>query len=730
MLAHSARPERGVPPQGFWEHIERVTCAAVDSAGRASAFWTGDRDLFCAEVEAAARLHDCGKLAPENQAVLARISRDRLPVRHEDAGAAWLLEDRRKKAALLVASHHAGLPARSAEQKKAFAKPQGAPYRITEALDHTERHMAQYRAEYEKANCLLDRSPARSDDWSGLAHRFALSCLVDADHSDTAAHYRQAVPAKAAKPRWAERIEALDRYVGDLSANHKEDPRSQDRQAVYENCCHAEPGGSIVSCDAAVGSGKTTAVMGYLLRVVEREKLRHILVVLPFTNIIQQSVDVYRQALVLPGEKPDEVVAEVHHRAEFQNPDLREMSVLWDAPITVTTAVQFFETLAASKPARLRKLHELPGSAVFIDEAHASIPISLWPLSWLWLKELTSDWGCHFVLGSGSLAKFWENRDFMQAPETIPELLEPRIRARLAAVEERRVQIRTHLETLGCDALADFVAGTIGPRLVILNTVQSAAVLADRMRKRGLDVMHLSTALAPADRERVLERVRGRLTAVGRTDWTLVATSCVEAGVDFSFRTAIRESCSAASLIQTGGRVNRHGSWSAADVWDVRLLDAMFNQHPGFKYSREVLQGMLAAGELAGDISGMVTEALRRELVLKDVRSKADRLRDCEAQEEWPEVALLYRVIDSDTQTVVVDPELVRRIEEGEQVPWRELVRGSVQMWKKKVQDLALRRLDRDGELFCWTGRYDGDFLGYMDGVLPLLKGRDSGLFA
>ena len=43
------------------------------------------------------------------------------------------------------------------------------------------------------------------------------------------------------------------------------------------------------------------------------------------------------------------------------NIESREMAVLWDAPITVTTAVQFFETLAGNKPAALRKLHELAG---------------------------------------------------------------------------------------------------------------------------------------------------------------------------------------------------------------------------------------------------------------------------------------------------------------------------------------------------------------------------------
>ena len=129
----------------------------------------------------------------------------------------------------------------------------------------------------------------------------------------------------------------------------------------------------IETCDAAVGAGKTTAVMAYLLRLAEKKDLRHIFVVVPFTNIIQQSAETYREALTLEGENAAEVVAEVHHRAEFENPDLREMSVLWDAPVTITTAVQFFETMAASHPARLRKLHELAGSAVLLDEAHAAM---------------------------------------------------------------------------------------------------------------------------------------------------------------------------------------------------------------------------------------------------------------------------------------------------------------------------------------------------------------------
>jgi CRISPR-associated endonuclease/helicase Cas3 len=728
-LAHSARPKRGIGAQPFWEHIERVTNAAGESA-HAAAFWRGDRESFRAEVEAAARFHDCGKLAPENQEVLARSSKDPLPIRHEDAGTACLLEKQRVKAAVLVASHHAGLPSLPGEKAKLFQKPQGQMYRVTDTIEHTARHLARYVSQYNQANVVVDPALAVLEKWSGMAQRLALSCLVDADHSDTARHYGEAVPKRAEDCKWSERAEALDQYVRRLSVEPSQDARGHDRREVYEQCGKASGEASIVSCDASVGSGKTTAVMAYLLRVAKERDLRHIFVVLPYTNIIQQSVRVYRTALALTGENPADIVAEVHHRAEFQDPESREMSALWDAPVTVTTAVQFFETLAGHKPARLRKLHELARSAVFIDEAHSAIPIWLWPQTWLWLKDLTKDWGCHFVLASGSLARFWENPDIIPAPEEIPDLLSSKLRARLADGERQRITIQPHPTLLDCNELVQFVIDKKpGPRLVILNTVQSAAVLADAMRKKGHDVLHLSTSLTPDDRERMLQRVSARLKYAGLSDWTLVATSCVEAGVDLSFRTAIRESCSVASVIQTGGRVNRHGVWRDAKIWDVRLQDPLFNRQPSFEASRAVLAEMLEEACMGGDASTAVTEALRRELVLRDVRAKADELRTAEAVGNFPEVAKLYRVIDSDTRTVVVDPELLKRLQNRQRVSWQELMRGSVQIWAKKVKELSIRPLEHHEELFYWTGVYDPDFLGYMAGVLPLIQGRDTGIY-
>ena len=72
----------------------------------------------------------------------------------------------------------------------------------------------------------------------------------------------------------------------------------------------------------------------------------------------------------------------------------------------------------------------------------------------------------------------------------------------------------------------------------------------DRWLSKNIE--HISTALTPLDRAKTVRRIRERLISPER-EWCLVATSCVEAGVDFSFRSAFRESSGLVNLLQIGG---------------------------------------------------------------------------------------------------------------------------------------------------------------------------------
>jgi CRISPR-associated endonuclease/helicase Cas3 len=484
------------------------------------------------------------------------------------------------------------------------------------------------------------------------------------------------------------------------------------------------------ACDSPVGTGKTTAVMAHLLRAAKLEgcKLRHIFVVLPYVNIIRQSVDTYRKALVLPGEDPLRAVAAHHHQADYGSADARQLATLWDCPVTVTTAVQFFETLASNHPARLRKLHELPGSAIFIDEAHAAIPTALWPLTWLWLRELTAHWGCHVVLGSGSLVRFWKHQQIVNPPEDLPELVSEPVRRAAQSAEGKRVRYERGPRAMAPADLAKFVfEDSTGPRVVVLNTVRSAAVLARVCRDGNRAVFHLSTALTPGDRDIIVKRVEARLKEKPE-DWALIGTSCIEAGLDFDFRSAVREVCPVTSMVQIGGRLNRHGLQGDAVVTVVSLDVGTgdFTELAALPTEAEVLEQFfkhIKVNELSP--AELCTRAMKKELDERDLGERAAELVRAEDKRDFPEVSKLYQVIDEDTVTAVVDEDLAERLLRHEKVEPLDVVKCSVRIRRKDIGRYSLRLIVED-EIYKWTLAYDPDLLGYMAGVFEVERAQSN----
>jgi CRISPR-associated endonuclease/helicase Cas3 len=432
-----------------------------------------------------------------------------------------------------------------------------------------------------------------------------------------------------------------------------------------------------------------------------------------------------RKALVLPDENPFEVIVEHHHLADFSHIDDRELAVLWRAPVVLTTAVSFFEALASCHPAALRKLHAVPGSAVFLDEAHAALPTKLWPQNFRWVRDLTAHWGCRFVFASGSLIRFWEHSEIIDPPIILPDLLPMDLAKRAMEEDQCRIEFVQSAEgkVIEVTELVDLVKKEKGPRLVILNTVQNAAVVAKAMRELGMDVLHLSTALIPRDREIILKRVSGRLLDRADSDWVLVATSCVEAGVDLSFRCAFRERFCTASTIQVGGRVNRHGEYShsgRSPVYDFALTGNGITQHPGASISADVLRQLMGKNLLnRQSLAEVGTQAMMEELKLAGDLSY-DPLSKAESERDYPSVNELGKVIQADTRFVVIDPKLKALLKERVPVNFRTIQQGSVQLWASKINMLRLESLPGRRDIYVWNNEYDPDFLGYMKDVLEL----------
>jgi CRISPR-associated endonuclease/helicase Cas3 len=253
--------------------------------------------------------------------------------------------------------------------------------------------------------------------------------------------------------------------------------------------------------------------------------------------------------------------------------------------------------------------------------------------------------------------------------------------------------------------------------------------LSDRWLSQNVE--RLSTALTPLNRAKTARRVRERLASPEK-DRCLVATSCVEAGVDFSFRSAFREIWGLVNLLQGVERASRSGQYQDTEVWDFRHDEsAGLTLHPQAKVARGVLADIFkdCARQQRQPSPGDCTEALRLKL-RNDRGAQALRIEEIERAKkaaDYPEVAELCRIITADTQTVLVDQALAKRIESRDrtQFPsWRDVMQNSVQIWASRLDPakLPVKPIGPDGELWAWIGNYDS-FLGYMAWVIESQSG-------
>ncbi len=715
-LSHSAR--NGFSAQLYVEHCHNVFRRAEQYA-RAAAKCSVDVCCFIRTVCTAATSHDLGKLLEQNQTALHQAFSGRsLPVNHVDAGSAYLFSKNALLSAYLVYSHHRGLRNWKAEFARKDLIFRDKKQTIRDTTDRELPNLIQLHRQLTDSPEIEPDSDPQGD--YSVFMRMALSCIADADHSDTAQCYGKppcdddSIPLRA-----KERLDKLDAYVQCLEDDSE---RNSLRREMYFNCRNAAVNGGFVCCDSSVGTGKTTAAMAHLLNQAIKRGSRRVFVILPQTNIINQSVSVYRKALVLPGEDPETVVAELHHRADFEHEDTRRLTALWRAPIIVTTAVSFFETLASNRPSSLRKLHELPNSVVFIDEAHAALPVNLLPLVWRWMNVLEQEWGCYWLLASGSLVRFWEIKELTERHPRVEELVDAELSNRLKSFESRRVSFLYREKPLSRHELTEWITSQSGPRLVIMNTVQSAAVIADELRTRfgRSTVEHLSSALTPEDREATLRKIKTRLDNKTDSDWTLVATSCVEAGVDISFRTGFRETSSLLSLLQASGRISRGGEYPNAKMWSFSMQDdRLLIRNPAIRHSAEILTGYFRKGLVVDQ--DLCTKAIHDELIQYDEDIiKRKQLSENEEALAFEDVADQFKVIDSDTVPVLIDPNIARQFEVGGG-DWRLLQKKSVSIARLNLVRWKARKLS--GGLYQWTLPYD-DFIGIMAGVIRPASGR------
>ena len=314
----------------------------------------------------------------------------------------------------------------------------------------------------------------------------------------------------------------------------------------------AEPPG-LFRLTVPTGGGKTFTSMSFALEHARQHDLRRIIYVIPFTSIIEQNAAEFRKAFA----PLDEAVLEHHSTfddSKLKDQDskdkLRRASENWDTPVVVTTAVQFFESLFADRSARCRKLHNIAGSVIILDEAQMLPPDFLLPIMQT-IKELAQNYRCSVVMCTATQPAVQAADGFYRGFENVREIApEPE-----ALFTQLR---RTTVQHIGQQSDADLLAklGEYPQILVIVNNRRHARSLYDQAKH--LDgTFHLTTLMCAKHRSQKLDEIRGRLK--NGEPCRVIATPLIEAGVDVDFPLVMRAEAGLDSVAQAAGRCNREG---------------------------------------------------------------------------------------------------------------------------------------------------------------------------
>ena len=383
--------------------------------------------------------------------------------------------------------------------------------------------------------------------------RFLFSALVDADFLGTEAFYdREKGQARSSAVSLGELKARLDEHVERLSAGAGPSIVNEARRRILSDCRTAasqDPG--CFSLTAPTGSGKTLSAMAFSLDHAVRFGLRRVIVVLPFTSIIEQSAKVYREVF------GDETVVEHHSNLDPETEDHRNRlaSENWDAPIVVTTTVQFFESLFARRTSACRKLHNVARSVVILDEAQA-LPVGLLHPILDGLRELATNYGTTVVISTATQPAFGTRQKFPGLPAIREVVASPSTEFEAL----RRVDLEWPEDVSAARSWAD-LAEDLSGHPSFLAIVHKRADARDLASQLGGDVIHLSASMCAAHRLEVIARIKAELKA-GRPV-RVVSTQLVEAGVDIDFPVVYRAIAGLDALAQSAGRCNREGRLQA-----------------------------------------------------------------------------------------------------------------------------------------------------------------------
>lgn len=627
--------------------------------------------------------HDIGKCSRAFQERL----RGGKKVDHASAGALECAKQDSEWAACCVAGHHGGLPDVGNLRNDGADTPT--------LYGRLRKALGGGIPAYEMPLPLPPTDAPRGYGVNRLNDSFLIrmlySCLVDADYLDTERFMSDGAAQRKGGEALPALLDRLERHIRDKGWLTPSGELNQRRSEVLRACLE---GGALdrgmFTLTVPTGGGKTVASMAFALRHAVHHGMDRVIYVIPYTSIIEQTAEVFR------GIFGEENVVEHHANAAYEideqggTDQYRTIKATenWDAPIIVTTSVQFFESLYANRPSKCRKLHSVANSVMIFDEAQMLPTEHLRPCVAA-MAKLVERFRTTTVLCTATQPVL---NDLIQqyAPGCAVRELCPNVPELFARLR------RTTFERVGnvdVDSLAEKLSA-LPQVLCIVNSRKAAQEVYQTLPREGS--YHLSTLMYPAHRRAILAEIRWRLKE--GLPCRVVSTSLIEAGVDVDFPAVYREMAGLDSILQAAGRCNREGRRGAED--------SVVTIFEGVSVTPQMLKVNIGAAQEALGDGANPADPATVERYFRSYRSLAgtrlDKAGVISAFEEgvsgctlpFRTVADRFHLIDDTAKTVYIPRgeggELLRRLRDGElsRELYRKLGQYGVSVYEKQFQTL------------------------------------------
>lgn len=582
--AHIRKGDNGEEIQKLLEHLEQAAIYASDAL---------QRKYFQACVQLIALIHDMGKATVDYQRYLKKAADGEKVVRgsvnHTFAAVRWILErykDTKRwgryasfTADLLAyasGAHHGLFDCVDPNHRSGFQnrlEKEGISYE--EAVKNffsecmTEEALDELFAEAVKEvktaiGCIAPQAKTEEEFFFllGLLARLLLSAVVEGDRRDTAEFMNDLSFPKfrsqdALTILWTELSERAD---SKLDALEQESPIQKARRIISWQCRElAKNGGGVYRLNVPTGAGKTLSSLRFALHHAKEWGKSRVIFTSPLLSILDQNAKEIRKYV----ERNDLILE--HHsnvvrpQKSGKEDELDEMELLmetWDAPIILTTLVQFLNTLFDGSMSSIRRFHALCDSVIVIDEVQ-TVPEKLLSMFNLAVDFLTSICGATVVLCSATqpCLEELEHPIYVSIRDMVPydpALWETFQRTKL--VDSGKYELED-IPAFAMDILAE--ADSL---LIICNTKTEAQKIYRAIPEDQCLKFHLSAAMCAAHRIETIDRLNAALKDTERTEKVVcVSTQVIEAGVDISFARVIRLTAGMDNIVQAAGRCNRHG---------------------------------------------------------------------------------------------------------------------------------------------------------------------------